>query len=199
MSSHAVRPAQRTDEDILAAARQLLVERGFGGMSMRCLSHRVGLHAGSLYHHFSGKQEVLEEVLGAIVEHRLYAWRAVHQADRLPWPRLQRFIAFHVQHVHAHLNDQAVLHSERRYMGREARLRLEQLESEYYLELHHRVADGASAGVFSIGSVDMAASTLRRLLECIDGLGSADMHSHAATHWMIELASRVLQVKPGAR
>lgn len=196
MSSHAIRPARRTDEAILCAAHALLVEQGFGRMSMRCLSHRAGLQAGSIYHHFSGKQEVLEEVLGNIVQRRLDAWRAVRSTDRAVWRWLQGFIVFHVQHVLSHPDDQKVLRSERRYLEAEALHRLEQLEGDYYQELFNRVAEGAASGVLSVRCAELATRTLCQLLDGVEGLQSAgtDERRRAAVSWMVELSARILQV-----
>lgn len=195
MNGQGIAAAPRTDETILLAAHQLLVEGGFAGMSMRCLSHRAGLQAGSLYHHFSGKQEVLEEVLGTIVQRRVGGWRRVRPVERSPWKRLQQFIEFHVRHVLQHAADQAVLRSERRYLDEEARQRLEQLEREYFQVLWTSVAEGVAAGLFCVSCAGLAAGTLRGLLESIEG----PPDDGRMTPWMIEVAARVLRVGEARR
>jgi AcrR family transcriptional regulator len=48
--------------EIATAARELLEERGSGGLSMRTLAKRLGMRAPSIYKHFSSK-EALEAVL----------------------------------------------------------------------------------------------------------------------------------------
>ncbi|MFD2646090.1 TetR/AcrR family transcriptional regulator [Pseudomonas japonica] len=195
MSGQGIALAPRTDETILLAAHQLLLEGGFAGMSMRCLSHRAGLQAGSLYHHFSGKQEVLEEVLGGIVQRRVGGWRRVRPLARPAWQRLQQFIEFHVRHVLQHAADQAVLRSERRYLDAQARERLEQLEREYFQVLFASVAEGVAAGVFSVTCARLAARTLRGLLDSIEDAPD----DGRMTPWMIEVAARVLRVGEAGR
>lgn len=45
--------------DIIQAAVEEFVEKGYEGASMQSIAQRAGLTKGGLYHHFSGKDEVL--------------------------------------------------------------------------------------------------------------------------------------------
>lgn len=48
-----------TEARIRRAATELFYERGYHATTMRDIAARVGIKAGSLYNHFSGKQEIL--------------------------------------------------------------------------------------------------------------------------------------------
>jgi AcrR family transcriptional regulator len=50
-------------EQILDAAAALFVEHGFAATSTRMIAERVGIRQASLYYHFSGKDELLIELL----------------------------------------------------------------------------------------------------------------------------------------
>jgi AcrR family transcriptional regulator len=50
-------------EQILDAAAALFVENGFAATSTRMIAERVGVRQASLYYHFSGKDELLIELL----------------------------------------------------------------------------------------------------------------------------------------
>jgi len=53
---------ERTRENILEAARQLFVQQGYHGTSMRQIAARAGIALGSLYNHFANKDEVFHVV-----------------------------------------------------------------------------------------------------------------------------------------
>jgi AcrR family transcriptional regulator len=54
-------------EQILDAAAALFAEHGVAGTSTRMIADRVGIRQASLYHHFSGKDEILGELLSTSV------------------------------------------------------------------------------------------------------------------------------------
>ena len=53
-------------ERILRCATELLAEGGPGALTLRTVGARVGLHNSSLFHHFPGKREIMEVVLGRV-------------------------------------------------------------------------------------------------------------------------------------
>lgn len=55
-----------TKERILEAAISLFSERGYGGVSIRDISREVGIKESSIYNHFSGKQQILEEIFDSL-------------------------------------------------------------------------------------------------------------------------------------
>jgi AcrR family transcriptional regulator len=52
-----------TRVEILDAAARLIVDGGYEAFTMRAVAQRVKIKAGSLYHHFNSKEEIVEEVL----------------------------------------------------------------------------------------------------------------------------------------
>ncbi|MBC7277723.1 MAG: TetR/AcrR family transcriptional regulator [Nocardioides sp.] len=58
-SSSAVSPR----DQVLNAAAELFVTRGFAATSTREIAERVGIRQASLYYHFAGKDEILAELL----------------------------------------------------------------------------------------------------------------------------------------
>ncbi|MER5864380.1 helix-turn-helix domain-containing protein [Kitasatospora sp. NPDC002040] len=57
--------AQR--EQVLAAAVELLAERGYAGCSMAAVAERAGIATGSMYRHFAGKAELSVELFRTVV------------------------------------------------------------------------------------------------------------------------------------
>lgn len=200
-SAQVSRTAVRTEQVILAAALQLLVEHGFGSMSMRSLGAKAGLQPGSLYHHFSCKQDVLEEVLSGLLERRLEAWRAVRRIDDAPLQRLRSFLAFHVSYVFGHVEEQALLRSERRYLDSAAQHALACLEKMYYQDMSNAVMEGIKRNLIQVNGVGFASRSLRVLLDGVDGLvgDGSEGERTTVTEWISELAMQVLQVGRHAR
>lgn len=52
-----------TRDEILLAAANLIVDKGFMACTMRSISERVNIQAGSLYHHFASKDEIVVEIM----------------------------------------------------------------------------------------------------------------------------------------
>lgn len=57
------RQGKRTQEAIYQAALKSFAERGYQGTSLRSLAAEVGLEVGSLYRHFSSKEELLYNIV----------------------------------------------------------------------------------------------------------------------------------------
>ena len=81
--------ARQRVEEILAAAAELLTERGADALSTAAIAERAGIPIGSVYHYFPSKEAVLAE----LAERKFRAVDAAfadHLAEelaRLPWQR----------------------------------------------------------------------------------------------------------------
>ncbi len=65
-----------TRERLLAAARELVEERGYAGASVIAVAERAGLAAGTLYRHFSSKEELFVELFRVVCDREIEAMRA---------------------------------------------------------------------------------------------------------------------------
>jgi TetR/AcrR family transcriptional regulator, cholesterol catabolism regulator len=65
--SHAADGAELTPPDrrdvILAVAGRLFAERGFFNTTIRNIADEIGIKSGSLYHHFTSKDEMVDEII----------------------------------------------------------------------------------------------------------------------------------------
>ena len=55
-------PQERRVADILAAARQVIAEKGYENVLMSDIADRAGIVEGSLYRYFESKQDLLTKV-----------------------------------------------------------------------------------------------------------------------------------------
>jgi AcrR family transcriptional regulator len=74
--------ASNTRERLLAAARQVIEEGGYGAASVLAIADRAGVAAGTLYRHFASKEELFVEVFRSVCEREERAMRTA--ADQLP-------------------------------------------------------------------------------------------------------------------
>jgi TetR/AcrR family transcriptional regulator, transcriptional repressor for nem operon len=83
-------------ERIVYAAMALFAKKGYGSTSVADILHEAGVHAGSLYHVFPGKQDVLLAVLDAY-RHGLHpmlldpAWKGVADPIERVFALLERY------------------------------------------------------------------------------------------------------------
>lgn len=63
---HSSERAEATRERIVQAARELVIEYGYDGVSTGQVLQVAGVSRGGLYHHFAGKQELMAAVLEAV-------------------------------------------------------------------------------------------------------------------------------------
>jgi AcrR family transcriptional regulator len=66
-------------ESILAAAKRMFLERGFGAVSMDAIAREAGVSKATVYAHFSGK----EELFGAVIGHECERYFAEFSAGEL--------------------------------------------------------------------------------------------------------------------
>ena len=78
--------AKTSRAEIVAAARDLMRDRGYAGTSMKDVAEQVGLLKGSLYSHFASKEELVPEVL-SLTFNEIFSemepsgdWRADYEA-----------------------------------------------------------------------------------------------------------------------
>lgn len=82
---------------VLDAAARLFSNQGYEGASMRDIARQAGMLAGSMYYHFSSKEELLIAVHEEGVAHfeRAVAAAILGLAD--PWERLEAAVVAHLQ------------------------------------------------------------------------------------------------------
>ncbi|WP_244265385.1 TetR/AcrR family transcriptional regulator [Pseudomonas fluorescens] len=78
---------------------ELFAKKGFMQVGMRELAACLGLSAGTLYHYYSSKQEMLFEVIEELYEQRL---RLVAQVGDRPKKRQDRLNALIIAHLKLH-------------------------------------------------------------------------------------------------
>jgi len=79
-------------ESVLQAAVEVFNERGYDGASMEDLSKRIGIAKSAIYHHVSGKEELLRMALDRALDGWLAAAERARQLDAPAIVRLEMLV-----------------------------------------------------------------------------------------------------------
>ncbi|MCR5791039.1 MAG: TetR/AcrR family transcriptional regulator [Lachnospiraceae bacterium] len=72
-----VKTAEERKNEILDVAEELFAQKGFDHASTNDIIHRIGIARGTLYHHFSSKEEILDAIVDRMTD------QAVARAKRV--------------------------------------------------------------------------------------------------------------------
>ncbi|HYQ52961.1 TetR/AcrR family transcriptional regulator [Pseudomonas sp. NPDC089396] len=181
---------------VIEAAKALMVEVGFGAMSMRQLANRAGLLPGSLYHHVSSKQELLLMVILDVLEERDKAWRRVPRRKHLQ-EELKSFITFVLAWQLANPADSKILQHEQRHLDAPLQAWLSQRPDRLSAYLPGLLRKSQQQGVLGDLDVDSMVAAIMALL------GTADALRRNSVHWLpaqleshfLHMVLRLLDVK----
>lgn len=169
-----------TKTELLYHARTLFARHGYEGVSMRDIAGAVGIRQSAIYNHFSGKQDLLVELMTRHMERLLTAMRAATRPGGLPTARLETFARFHVTYHIDHPDDVFLAYMELRSLGDEGRAAVLPLRRAYEKELHEILDEGVKTGVFRTSDTAVTARALLAMLTGVtvwfrtDGRLSAD-------------------------
>jgi TetR/AcrR family transcriptional regulator, cholesterol catabolism regulator len=83
--------------DVFRAAAELMVEKGYGGTSIGDIAQAVGMTKAGLYHHISGKQDMLYQILNHALDELERVVSTPVQLVEDPEERLRQLIRLHIQ------------------------------------------------------------------------------------------------------
>ncbi len=134
----------RRQADFVLAAARVFARRGYDQTSVPELAEVLGLSAGSLYHYFRGKEELLIAVCDQLMEPLLAQAEALASTPAAPEAQLRDVVRLWVAHVIRHRDHMLVFQQERHLIEhgaqwrkvREDRKRFERLVGELLQATH---------------------------------------------------------------
>lgn len=158
------KPAEQTvhPDAILKAAATVFYRKGYHGATMAEIAAEVNLTAGSLYHHFPSKEDLLCAVLDRGLTQITQDVRAVVESDTLPAEKLRGIVHIHVLSEIEHSNVAAAVIFEGRALLDIPGVRDQYIRQRDTLEgLYRRVVeDGIAADAFRPVDVGIFVKTL---------------------------------------
>ncbi|MFF9090231.1 TetR/AcrR family transcriptional regulator [Streptomyces sp. NPDC014991] len=164
-------PRRRTPapprEDVLAAAMDMIAERGLEKLTMAALGREVGMSSGHLLYYFRSKDELLLRTL-EWSEGRLGAERGRLLTRSAPArDRLAAYVDLYVPDGHRdpHWTLWLEVWNRSQNADDDARARQAAIEGAWHRDLVALVAEGISRGEFRMVDADRFAARLRALLD----------------------------------
>ena len=106
------RDADRTQQEILAAATAEFAAHGFGGARIEAIAERAGVNKKLIYYYFAGKDELFLAVLEQTYADIRAAERELHLEAADPLRAIESLVVFTWRHYLAHPEFLALLNSE---------------------------------------------------------------------------------------
>lgn len=79
-----VKSAEERKSEILDVAEQLFAEKGFDNASTNDIIKKIGIARGTLYHHFSSKEEILDAIVDRMISRSVAGARGIIKDTRIP-------------------------------------------------------------------------------------------------------------------
>lgn len=79
-----VKSAEERKNEILDVAEQLFAEKGFDNASTNDIIKQIGIARGTLYHHFSSKEDILDAIVERITRNGIARARAIISNTDMP-------------------------------------------------------------------------------------------------------------------
>ncbi len=87
---------------ILKEAAKLFREKGYNASTLRELAKRSGVKGGSIYHHFSSKQDILYQIMDYTMTNLLFRLDEKINLETDPLKKLKEAVKFHIEY---HVNE----------------------------------------------------------------------------------------------
>jgi AcrR family transcriptional regulator len=160
--------ATRADEIVDIAAR-LFYERGYPSVSTRSLAQAAGIQGGSLYHHFTSKEEILYRIV-QYGSGEFFAGLLPHleAPDAGYAERLDRFVRAYITDAQPRRYAIAVLFRDMSHLSPDHFAELQAVRRHFQQAVQRFLADGVAAGEFNVPDAKVAGIAVLDLLKGID-------------------------------
>lgn len=150
-------------ELILQEAARLFHEKGYKGTTLRELAKFSGVKGGSIYHHFSSKQEILCHIMEKTMKTLIEGVREAISPETSPYEKLRKAIRFHIEFHTQAVSETYVTDSELHSLEPENYQKIVNLRDEYEKLYISIMQSGTEAGQLNIENVELATKGLMQM------------------------------------
>lgn len=147
--------------DILQAAAQIFRRKGYHAASMQDIADAVHLQKASLYHHVTGKQDILLAILDKALDLLIDDLQQVVDSDLTPEEKIRRAMQIYIERLTEDTSLAAVLLLEYRSLEPDLRVRHIERRDRYDHLWRGLIREGVEAKLFR--PVDEAVATFALL------------------------------------
>ena len=133
--------------EIVDAAAEVFLEKGYSATSIQDISDRVGILKGSLYHYVRSKEDFLYRIIKDVYDEAISDIRTVTERNEEPLDQLAAFIRAHVRFAANHLTAYSIQLREFGQLSAERREEIRQGGETYVEALQTILEDGQAAGL----------------------------------------------------
>ncbi|MDP3479917.1 MAG: TetR/AcrR family transcriptional regulator [Desulfoprunum sp.] len=148
---------------IFKEAARIFREKGYNGSSLRDLAKRAGVQGGSIYHHFSSKQEILYMIMECTMTTLILNVRQAIEGVERPLDRLRKAIQFHIEYHTIDTDETYVTDSELRSLEPANYTKIVALRNRYERVFREIMAEGLARGEMHIDDVNLASKALLQM------------------------------------
>lgn len=154
-------PAVETRKDqILRVAGKQFAASGFNGTSMRDIAGEIGIEAATLYAHFSGKDNLLQEICFRKSKQFMQALEEVNDLYFDAAKKLRMAIYSHVEIITRDVDAAHVFFNEWKHLKEADLIKLKQLRHQYEQAFRQIIADGENENLFEETDKQFAVLTI---------------------------------------
>lgn len=139
-----------TSDLIKRTAISLIAQSGFSSVSLRHLARECGIQPGSVYCHYSSKEELLQEIVHEYLQGFLLVWKRSRRTKRPPGVALRRFVSLYCGYILSNLESGLVAELDLRSLDEEGLSVALAFKHEIEIELVSILEDGQRQGVFAL-------------------------------------------------
>ncbi|MFS2198771.1 MULTISPECIES: TetR/AcrR family transcriptional regulator [unclassified Pseudomonas] len=153
---------------LYSTATTLFLSKGFHGVSLRKLGDQLGIHAGSLYHHFESKQALLFDLL----EEHEYALAAALKAVRGATPKIQLldFIKRYLSFLSSHSENFQLAVLEHRNLTPNQQVVIRESRERWQHSLNCILQQGKNVGLFAYDDLRCTKTSIIAMLNHLSTL-----------------------------
>ena len=103
--------------ELLAIAADLFAERGYNATTVRDIADAAGILSGSLYHHFSSKQSMIDAILSTFIERTITSYEAVRALGKSPTETFEGLVRVSLASMNEHRSAILIYQNEARFLA----------------------------------------------------------------------------------
>jgi len=134
--------------EIIEAATEVFAQKGIVAATVRDIGERTGILSGSLYHHFSSKEEMIVEILVPVLRRQIEVFDAIVAETEDPDEILGRLIVAAVHQTAANPHVARIVQNETLRLRELALDAVTSLQTEIMARWSSAVTQGVAAGRF---------------------------------------------------
>ncbi len=170
-------PAPDRRGELLQIAARQFAEYGYEATTMRSIAEEARILPGSIYHHFTTKDDMLHEIIRSSSRRMVEKTHRIAEMDADPEARLASLVVLAIWAAQSEQKAQAILYNDRRFFRRSPQFAyVAEDKATMYAEWRRVVEEGVAKGQFraDIDTFLTLTSTIRILSTTADWFLSND-------------------------